>query len=407
MDRNDELRNDEISRADELRREEMRRSDEADQGYTTSDSLVRDDSVVAGRGDDIVADRTVRANDGIVDDRVVHHDREPSAGDQVGEAAGGIGGVLAGAAIGSLGGPIGTVVGGIAGAIGGWWTGRAIAEAASNFSHADDQHFRTDYHARASGTPSNPDLSYDRVRPAYQLGYLASRNPDYAGQSFEDIEPHLERGWRSGTQGADWNDMRDYARTAYVRGAASQSSLTGDPSAKNSFSSTGTHGSIGTGADVPESEPAGTTDEYGALTPTDFDEEGIVVDRSASSDASNRTSSDASRRSSIADDVESRLASPAGSSFTRQGDVPLNSSVTDRAGVVRAQDNDKQATRESGALRGNEANRGASYTDPVAGEGVENIGSSGLSPRGEGGALNETPRDDEMRNTGEDRAERY
>lgn len=406
MERNDELRNAEISRADELRREELRRSDEGDQGYTTSDSLVRDDSVVARRAD-VVADRTVRASESAADARIVRHDREPSAGDQVGEAAGGISGVLAGAAIGSLGGPIGTVVGGIAGAIGGWWTGRAIAEAASNFSHADDQHFRTDYQARVSNAPSNPDLSYDRVRPAYQLGYLASRNPDYAGQSFEQIEPHLEQGWRSGTQESDWNDMRDYARTAYVRGAASQSSLTGDPSAKNSFSSTGTHGSIGTGADVPESEPAGTTDEYGARTPMDFDDEGIIVDRSASSNTSSSTAGDASRRSSNADDVEARLASPAGSSFTRQGDVPLNSSVTDRAGVVRAQDNDKQATRETGALRGNEANRGASFTDPVAGEGVENIGSSGLSPRGEEGAFNETPADDQLRNSGDDRAERY
>ena len=405
MERNEELRNDEIERAEELRDAELRRADEGDTGYTTSDSLVRDDSLVTRRDTDTLADRTVRANDG----SVVNHDHDPTVGDQVGEAAGGIGGVLAGAAIGSLGGPIGTVVGGIAGAIGGWWTGRAIAEAASNFSHADDEHFRSDYETRATGVASDVDRSYDRVRPAYQLGYLASRNPEYAGRSFEDIEPHLERGWtgNAAVEGSDWNEMRDYARTAYVRGAASQSSLTGDSSAKNSLSSTGTHGSIGTGADVPESEPAGTTDEYGARTPTDFDQEGIVVDRSASSDASNRTSSDASRRSSIADDVESRLASPAGSSFTRQGDVPLNSSVTDRAGVVRAQDNDKQATRESGALRGNEANRGASYTDPVAGEGVENIGSSGLSPRGEGGALNETPRDDEMRNTGEDRAERY
>jgi hypothetical protein len=403
MERNDELRNDEISRADELRRDELRRSDEGDRGYTTSDAIVRDDSLVA-RTDDYLADRTVRANDSVVADEVVHHDREPSAGDQVGEAAGGIGGVLAGAAIGSLGGPIGTVIGGIAGAIGGWWTGRAIAEAASNFSHADDQHFRTDYETRSGVVPGNPDLSYDRVRPAYQLGYLASRNPEYAGQSFEEIEPHLERGWTSTTDGADWNDMRDYARTAYVRGAASQSSLTGDPSAKNSFSSTGTHGSIGTGADVPESEPAGTVDQSGRRTPMSYDD-----DRAESwTSGPAATAGDATRRSREADDIERRLSSPAGSSFTRQGDVPLNNgSVTDRAGVIRRQDTDKQASREAGELRGDDANRGPSFTDPVAGEGVENIGSSGLSPRGEDGALNETPRDDEMRDGGEDSAERY
>ena len=383
MERNEELRNDEIERAEELRDAELRRADAGDTGYTTSDSLVRDDSLVTRRDTDTLADRTVRANDG----SVVSHDHDPTVGDQVGEAAGGIGGVLAGAAIGSIGGPIGTVIGGIAGAIGGWWTGRAIAEAASNFSHADDEHFRTDYESRTTAVASDIDRSYDRVRPAYQLGYLASRNPEYAGRSFEDIEPHLERGWTgNGVDGSDWNDMRDYARTAYVRGAASQSSLTGDPSAKGSFSSTGTHGSVGTGADVPESEPDGTVDQSGYVTGARAEE--------------------SSGTSSIADDVESRLASPKGSSFTRQGDVPLNHSATDSAGSSRVHDYDNQQTRQR-EIQSSDTNRGPSFTDPVAGEGVENIGSSGLAPRGEDGALNETPADDTLRNEGEDRAHRY
>ena len=402
MERNEELRNDEIKRAEELRDAELRGADERDTGYTSSDSLVRDDSLVTRRETDVLADRTVRANDG----NVVRHDHDPTVGDQVGEAAGGIGGVLAGAAIGSIGGPIGTVIGGIAGAIGGWWTGRAIAEAASNFSHADDEHFRTDYEKRTTGVSSEIDRSYERVRPAYQLGYLASRNPEYAGRPFEDIEPHLERGWtgNEAVDGSDWNEMRDYARTAYVRGAASQSSLTGDSSAKNSLSSTGTHGSVGTGADVPESEPAGTIDQYGRPTPT------TSFASDAQSDAQRDVRSDASRassgRSSIADDVESRLMSPKGSSFSRQGDVPLNSSATDSAGGSRTHGYDNQQSRQRD-LQGSEANRGPSFTDPVAGEGVENIGSSGLAPRGENGALNETPADDKLRNEGEDRSERY
>lgn len=387
MERNEELRNDETKRAEELRDAELRRADERDVGYTSSDSLVRDDSLVAHSDAATLADRTVRATD----DDIIRHDHEPTVGDQVGEAAGGIGGVLAGAAIGSIGGPIGTVIGGIAGAIGGWWTGRAIAEAASNFSHADDEHFRTDYEARATGA-SNIDRSYDRVRPAYQLGYLASRNPEYTGRTFEEIEPHLERGWTGNAEvdGTDWNEMRDYARTAYVRGAASQSSLTGDPSAKNSYSSTGTHGSIGTGADVPESEPAGTVDQYGRRTPMT---------------SSSSETSEASGMSSAADDA-ARLASPKGSSFTRQGDIPLNSSATDSAGSSRAHGYDNQQERQRD-LQSSDTNRGPSFTDPVAGEGVENIGSSGLAPRGEDGALNETPADDAMRDEGKDRSERY
>ena len=397
MERNEELRNDETRRAEELRGAGLRRADERDEGYTSSDSLVRDDSLVAGGEADAFADRTVRASDG----DMVGHGHEPTVGDQVGEAAGGIGGVLAGAAIGSIAGPVGTVIGGIAGAIGGWWTGRALAEAASNFSHADDEHFRTDYEARGVGA-SNIDRSYDRVRPAYQLGYLASRNPEYAGRPFEEIEPHLESGWtgNADVDGTDWNEMRDYARTAYVRGAASQSSLTGDPSAKNSYSSTGTHGSIGTGADVPESEPAGTMDQDGHRTPMTPSSSGPTLQASGSSPT------ETSGASSLADDVASRLASPQGSSFTRQGDVPLNSSATDSAGSSRAHGYDNQQARQRD-LQHSDTSRGPSFTDPVAGEGVENIGSSGLAPRGEDGALNESPAEDTMRNEGEERSRRY
>src|SRR6185503_17029757 len=63
------------------------------------------------------------------------HDRNPSVADEIGEAAGGIAGVLLGAGIGLSAGPVGTLIGGIAGAIGGWWTGRAIAEAAEKLTH--------------------------------------------------------------------------------------------------------------------------------------------------------------------------------------------------------------------------------------------------------------------------------
>ena len=264
MERNEDLRNEDAritGREAELASE---RADTTERTDRTSDRALDDLEVPISH-----------AREAVSESNVVHHDDHPTTGDHIGEAAGGISGVLAGAAIGSLGGPIGTVIGGIAGAIGGWWTGRAISEAASNFSHADDEHFRSDYATReARGTADEirrGNRSYEAVRPAYQLGYLASRNPDYTGRSFDEIEPDLQRGWSSdanSTGGADWAEMRDYARTAYVRGAASQSSLTGDSSHKDSLTSTGTTGSIGTGSAAPASAPGGTVGTYGAGAPT-------------------------------------------------------------------------------------------------------------------------------------------
>src|SRR5215213_9390894 len=73
------------------------------------------------------------------------HDDNPSVADQVGEGVGGIGGALAGAAIGTVAGPIGSLIGGIAGAVGGWWTGRAVSEAASALTEDDDRYYRSHY----------------------------------------------------------------------------------------------------------------------------------------------------------------------------------------------------------------------------------------------------------------------
>src|SRR5215213_2828612 len=120
---------------------------------------------------------------------VLRHDDHPGTGDQVGEAVGGVSGVVTGAAIGSMGGPIGTIIGGIAGAVGGWWAGRTVSEAASKFTDHDDNNYRQAYEARPDRLA---DRTYDDVRPAYQLGHIASENPDYNGKSFESIETELQ-----------------------------------------------------------------------------------------------------------------------------------------------------------------------------------------------------------------------
>ena len=150
---------------------------------------------------------------------VLRHDDNPSTGDKVGEAVGGVSGALTGAAVGSPAGPIGTIIGGIAGAVGGWWAGRTVAEAAAKFNEHDDNNYRMAYEARSDRLA---DRSYEDVRPAYQLGHLASENPDYSGMNFERIEMDLQRGWTNDIRAhhGDWAAVRPYAEEAYTSRAA-------------------------------------------------------------------------------------------------------------------------------------------------------------------------------------------
>lgn len=145
------------------------------------------------------------------------HDDNPGVADHVGEAAGGISGVVAGAAVGSVIGPVGTVIGGIVGAMGGWWSGRAISEAATAITKDDDVYYRRHYE---SSPGRLADRSYDEVKPAYYLGHLASRNPDYGNRSFEDIEADLRGGWTTDRKYGSWDEFRGYADEGYARGRA-------------------------------------------------------------------------------------------------------------------------------------------------------------------------------------------
>ncbi|MGI9078766.1 MAG: hypothetical protein ACR2G6_15770 [Gemmatimonadaceae bacterium] len=134
----------------------------------------------------------------------------------VGGTVGGVGGAAVGAGIGTLvAGPIGTAIGALAGALGGWWAGRATA-AAADYQEADDLAYRSDYET-AGTRPA--DRVYDDVRPAYQLGHIARRNPDYEGKAFEEVERDLEKGWTTDlrTKHGDWSGVREHARSAYSR----------------------------------------------------------------------------------------------------------------------------------------------------------------------------------------------
>jgi hypothetical protein len=177
-----------------------------------------------------MADRemTPNAGDGRLerakDQALGKHDDHPGVADHVGEGVGGVSGVVAGAAIGSAVGPIGTIIGGIVGAMGGWWSGRAVAEAATAITKDDDAFYRSRFQT-SSGRVSG--RTYDDVKPAYYLGQLASRNPDYRNRSFEDVEGDLNRGWTANNKYGAWNDVRDYAREGFTRGRSTAGKVAG------------------------------------------------------------------------------------------------------------------------------------------------------------------------------------
>lgn len=136
---------------------------------------------------------------------------------KTGGAGGALGGAAAGATAGGLTlGPIGAMIGAIAGAVGGGWAGMAASRGADRELAERDSVWRTHYDER---TDRPADLTYDRVRPAYHLGYLASRNPDYAEHDFDAVERDLETGWNASMRErhGEWAHVRAFAREAYDR----------------------------------------------------------------------------------------------------------------------------------------------------------------------------------------------
>jgi hypothetical protein len=131
----------------------------------------------------------------------------------LGESSGGFLGAVAGMSVGAVGGPVGLVLGGLAGALGGWWAGREISDVLT----ADDE---ADLRRQYAASPNHlADRSYADVSAAYVAGHLAGRNPEYAGRSFEQIEPDLQRGWSDevAAQVGEWTTVREFARTAFDR----------------------------------------------------------------------------------------------------------------------------------------------------------------------------------------------
>ena len=142
-----------------------------------------------------------------------------SAGKLAAEGVGGAAAGAAGAAIGAMAGPVGMIVGGLAGIVGGWWAGKAATESARHYTPDDDRYYRDNYE---SSPTRIADRSFEDVRPAYQVGHLAGRNPDYQGRDWDAVEPDLQRGWSDEVrrQHGEWDTARPFARDAFARSRA-------------------------------------------------------------------------------------------------------------------------------------------------------------------------------------------
>jgi hypothetical protein len=140
----------------------------------------------------------------------LEHNEDPQA------VAGAISGATAASVGGSIGlaalGPLGGVIGLLAGAAGGWWAGREIQESIDEMDTAEKD-FRAAHSSRAGGR------GYEEVRHSYQIGYLAGRNPQYAGRSFDEVEVELRAAWVKAhlqeKSAVCWDDAREHARTGF------------------------------------------------------------------------------------------------------------------------------------------------------------------------------------------------
>jgi hypothetical protein len=109
-------------------------------------------------------------------------------------------------------GPVGAVVGALAGALGGWWVGREM-------QHAVDEMDRTEQEFRSLHARTERVRSYEEVRHAYQLGYLAGRNPRYDDSSFTEIDDELRAAWVQAhlkePAAVSWDEIRPLAQDGF------------------------------------------------------------------------------------------------------------------------------------------------------------------------------------------------
>jgi phage tail tape-measure protein len=154
------------------------------------------------------------------DDRFSKEDLERNEDpDSIAGAVSGVSGAALGGGIGMATlGPIGAVAGALAGAVGGWWAGKGMQSALEDMDRADPE-LRNLHEQTAQGR------AWEEVRHAYQLGYLAGRNPGYDGATFDSIEKELRSAWvQAHIEDPDpvsWDDIEEHARSGFEFARAS------------------------------------------------------------------------------------------------------------------------------------------------------------------------------------------
>lgn len=133
--------------------------------------------------------------------------------EKMGRAVGGATGVGVGAGVGlATFGPIGAILGALAGGAGGWWAGKELVQSVEEVDRDDNRFRRAHEHAGAT-------RPFEEVRHAYQVGYLAGRNPEYADAPFSDAEPDLSAAWTQAhlhdEDPVPWEDVAPHARRGY------------------------------------------------------------------------------------------------------------------------------------------------------------------------------------------------
>ncbi len=133
----------------------------------------------------------------------------------VGTGVGTAGGGLTGAAVGAvIAGPIGAAVGAVVGGVAGAYSGRGVAEAVNPTAEGTEESFWRENHALQEWATDAP---YDQYAPAYRTGYEGAMK--YAGRDYEQVETDLSLDYQKHDPNPDlpWDRARPAVRAAWQR----------------------------------------------------------------------------------------------------------------------------------------------------------------------------------------------